>query len=132
MKVFLDDIRDPYKTKHVQLPVGPWEVVRNYDDFVKAITNYFNETGNMVEFVAFDHDLAEIHYHPSMMTNPDEYNKLYKEFKEKTGLDCARWLIEFCREKNLDLPNYIVHSMNPVGKANIETEIRQFQRERLK
>ena len=39
--------------------------------------------------------------------------------KEKTGYDCAKWLVEYCLDNDLSLPKYQVHSMNPVGKKNI-------------
>lgn len=39
--------------------------------------------------------------------------------REKTGLDCAKWLVNLCMDNNLDLPDYIVHSMNPAGAKNI-------------
>jgi hypothetical protein len=40
-------------------------------------------------------------------------------FSEKTGYDCAKWLVNFCMDNNLKLPEYYVHSMNPVGRRNI-------------
>lgn len=38
---------------------------------------------------------------------------------EKTGLECAKWLVELCMDKGLKLPKYLCHSQNPVGKDNI-------------
>jgi hypothetical protein len=39
---------------------------------------------------------------------------------EKTGLDCARFLVKYCEEKGEGIPEYLVHSANPVGKENIQ------------
>lgn len=42
-------------------------------------------------------------------------------FSEKTGYDCAKWLVDYCIDNKLTLPKHVyVHSMNPVGKKNIQ------------
>ncbi|MDQ0066004.1 cyclic-phosphate processing receiver domain-containing protein [Chryseobacterium lathyri] len=61
------------------------------------------------EMISFDRDLADIHY-----LKPDS-----DEYAEKTGYECAKWLIEYCMDHYLDLPKFYCHSMNPVGKENI-------------
>lgn len=38
---------------------------------------------------------------------------------EKTGYECAKWLVSYCIDNKLKLPSYYVHSMNPVGAENI-------------
>lgn len=43
-------------------------------------------------------------------------------FTEKTGYDCAKWFINYIIDIKLDLPKTIlIHSMNPVGSANIKS-----------
>jgi hypothetical protein len=100
--LFLDDTRNPNKflndTRH-------WVVVRNYNQFVETIRKQ-----GLPKFISFDHDLADEHYVQSV-----DYGK----FKEKTGYDCATWLIEYCMNTEQSLPEYQVHSMNPVGRMNI-------------
>ncbi len=92
-KIFLDDVR---------MPVGDdWHIVRNYDEFVHAIKTY-----GIPKYISFDHDLAFEHYADM-------------QSQEKTGYDCAKFLVDFCMDRKLQLPDYGVHSMNPVGKANI-------------
>jgi hypothetical protein len=111
--LFLDDFRDPmdvlrYIPKCQYYVDREWDIVRNYDEFVKIVT----EKG-IPQAVSFDHDLADEHY--SGFHGYDEY-------QEKTGYDCAKWLIDYCIDNNQELPIAIfIHSMNPVGSRNIES-----------
>jgi hypothetical protein len=82
-----------------------WEIVRNFDEFVDWIL-----TNGLPDVVSFDHDLADEHY---------AFAGNYNIFREKTGYDAAKWLVEFCMHEQLPLPEYHVHSMNPVGGDNI-------------
>lgn len=122
MKVFLDDIRIPMDCiSYMHRRIGRenllyqehWRIVRNYEEFVDVISKYSKN----ITHVSFDHDLSDEHYHDSMFSSPDEYNKLV--FKEKTGFDCARWMKNFFEESGIKLPIIFVHSMNPVGRKNI-------------
>lgn len=79
---------------------------------------YVHKNG-LPELVSFDHDLADIHYDPSTWTESFIY-------KEKTGKDCAKWLIDYCLDNNQKFPKYIVHSMNTVGKENIIRLVENF------
>ena len=108
-KLFLDDTRNP--------PDFTWDVVRSFPQFVA----YINLHG-VPDVISFDHDLGDEHYNvwedtPQVIIHSDkEIEYHYGKFAEKTGYDCAKWLIE-----NKHLPHTcIVHSMNPVGKKNIE------------
>ncbi len=116
--LFLDDVRQPHQVTWVRYPiVRGWAIVRSYAEFVSMV----KEKGVPV-FVSFDHDLADEHYRPSMY-NPDRhYSNYYTDgtFKEKTGYDCAKWLIEHCFEKNERLPSWVCHSLNPIGRENID------------
>lgn len=82
-KLFLDDERNPYKVTWVKLPLGPWVVVRNYDQFIKHITNH-----GIPSFVSFDHDLADEHYRQSMYDKDKHYSNYYTDgtFKEKNRI----------------------------------------------
>jgi len=117
MKVYLDDIRTPSGED--------WIIVRNYNDFMSKI----KEIGiSNISLISLDHDLADEHYRISMY-NPDEhYSNYYNDgtFKEKTGYDCAKFLVDFCLNNNLKLPQINVHSMNPIGSKNIITLINNF------
>jgi hypothetical protein len=123
-KLFIDDVRNPQDVKWVEMPLGPWVIVRNYNQFVAHITK-----NGLPSFVAFDHDLADEHYRPSMYNKDGHYSNYYTDgtFKEKTGYDCAKWLIEYCMNNNLTFPDYVVHSMNPIGASNIRGIVENFK-----
>jgi hypothetical protein len=127
MRLFLDDIRDPYKVTYRTMPLGPWKVVRNYDAFCNTINDHFQKTGKLPEFISFDHDLAQEHYSENMM-DAVAYNEMYKTFNEKTGFDCAKWLVEFCLDNDLKMCDFQVHSLNPVGGTNIERLLLSFRK----
>lgn len=119
--LFLDDIRHPedaYEyTKQMMFFTNVWHVVRNYNEFVEWI-----EKNGLPAFISFDHDLADSHYTPEHLWV--DYNKS-KEWQdaqvhtEKTGYECAKWLVDYCLNNGLKCPQYYCHSMNPVGKDKI-------------
>lgn len=131
--LFLDDERNLGDVTWVQLPskiTNNWVTVRNFDEFVRTILSF-----GIPKFVAFDHDLAEEHYavmlkevEASRYTSfvDDEHGGLNLTFDygaEKTGYDCAKWLVDFCEERNIKFPDYEVHSLNPVGRERIKNYI---------
>lgn len=112
LKLYLDDIRTPIDTD--------WIVVRNFDEFVNAITK-FKLTS--FDIISLDHDLGE-----SAMTefflNTYHNNKInYDNIHEKTGMDCAKFLVEYSLDNKINLPDVNVHSANPVGSINISSYI---------
>lgn len=114
--LFLDDERFPQDVTWVKLPPHKWTIVRNYKDFVRTI-----EAKGLPKAVSFDHDLGHEHYNTiHYMTKPGQGVIDYSSFKEKTGYDAAKWMVDYCQEKKLALPKEIyVHSMNPIGARNI-------------
>jgi hypothetical protein len=115
--LFLDDLRNPRNVKWVELPLVDWEIVRSYDAFVAII----QEKG-IPHRISFDHDLADEHYKEFAAKNNEEATKRdidYKQFKEKTGYDCAKWLAKYCVDNNIPIPEYYIHSLNGIGLANI-------------
>lgn len=118
--LWLDDLRNPYLNFEKKVPqnhaIIHW--VLNYTEFVKWIEIY-----GLPAAVSFDHDLADEHYTPEEYWADYQRSKEYqesKDYKEKTGLDCAKWLVEYCVDRDLDLPICYVHSANPVGADNIK------------
>ena len=111
-KLFLDDERNPEDVKWVDMPLGPWVIVRSSDEFVDTIM-----VKGAPSFISFDHDLADEHYRRYHAMQGGEFS--YDGLKEKTGYECAKWLLEYSKLNNLNIP-FQVHSMNPIGKENIE------------
>lgn len=125
--LFLDDIREPKQayeyTKQEMFVNQKWDVVRNYDEFVNYI-----KTNGLPSFISFDHDLADVHY-MSEQKWIDHYNSgdTRTPNREKTGYDCAMWLVFYCLDNDKQLPDYYCHSMNPVGKEKIVSLLKAFQ-----
>lgn len=112
--LYLDDFREPMDSfmfkRDVRYNKLNWVIVRNYDEFVQII-----EENGIPEVVSFDHDLAYVHY--------DHQNKIdYSKFIEKTGYHCAKWLISYCLDNDLEFPSEVlIHSMNVQGSENIKS-----------
>lgn len=125
-KLYLDDIRSPRDT-YPFTTVEEWTIARNYDEFVKII-----EARGLPHIVSFDHDLSFEHY-PFNEPNGGSNNPKvipYESYKEKTGMDCAKYLVEFCINRDRNLPKWQVHSANPVGAANIRSYLKSYERTR--
>ena len=116
--LFLDDIRDP--NKFLQ-SIRTWVIARDYNQFV----NIIKERG-MPSFISFDHDLSFEHY-PFNDPRQDGKTIPYNDYTEKTGYHCALWLIEHCLNSGERLPEFQVHSMNPVGRDNIIQLLNRFK-----
>jgi hypothetical protein len=122
--LFLDDFRMPHEVGNYINPVElrqlyrtkEWSIVRSFSEFVRHI----KENG-LPEIVSFDHDLVEGHYHSNMQDGNIDYFSLgFRSDYNKTGWHCALWLISYCEALSSNLPRCYVHSMNPIGKENIE------------
>jgi len=108
LKIYLDDVRTPVDST--------WEVIRNYDDFVKIIN--LNGLEN-IEVISLDHDLGEsamIEYYTNVKNN---FELDYNNIVEKTGYDCCKFLVSTSMTKNIPLPQIYVHSANPIGSSNM-------------
>ena len=127
--LWLDDYRNPYTTASDWLRFSP--IGRNVD--VIWVTNYTEFVdwimiNGLPDAICFDHDLADEHYRMSMYDKNGSYNKYYTDgtFKEKTGYDCAKWLVDYCLDRNLELPEYNIQSQNPTGKENIDMLLKNY------
>lgn len=128
MKIFLDDIRDPFDAyliwgnkKHLD---QDWLVLRDANEFVSFFTNIINKNQiDSIEVISWDHDLADEHYSADMYKGKEVYDKNYELFTEKTGKWCLEWLIEKYMDNfpNKKLPLSIFHSQNPVGRINMQS-----------
>jgi hypothetical protein len=99
-----------------------WSVVRNYDEFIKSV-----EKQGIPAIVSFDHDLGFEHYDLHGSTDFLTWEEYYiSGDREMTGYDCAKWLCDYCLENKVLFPDYIVHSANTIGTANIKAYIANF------
>jgi|SRR5579885_3650935 len=115
-KLFLDDIRNPVQCvtyMHSRIGVkNPiylekgWVICRNFECFKNTILEY-----GLPEFISFDHDLSDSHY--------QEIVEFGFFVSDDTGYDCARWLIEYCESNGYKIPQFAVHSQNPIGAERI-------------
>jgi hypothetical protein len=123
--LFLDDKRTPqeafyYMSNNIYLQAD-FEWVKNYDEFVAFIDKFYWETLTIPDFISFDHDLGLEHYRDAFSEEIP-----YDSYSEKSGFHCAKWLVNFCLDHNINYIRFAVHSMNVVGSKNIASLINQF------
>jgi hypothetical protein len=95
--LFLDDVRE------VPQDGNDWKLVKSYKEFV----NWIKDNG-VPNIISFDHDLG-----------------LFR----KSGMDAAKWLVEQDLICNIRIPNdfqFLVHSANPFGRANIQGLLKNY------
>jgi hypothetical protein len=113
MSIYLDDQRAPLESPSANTE---WVAVRNFEEF----TDLVQKTGlGNIEIISLDHDLdfsATRHYVEEVR---ETYVIDYSKIKEKTGLDAAKWLIEYSKSTGHDLPQCYTHSANPIGSGHI-------------
>lgn len=108
VSIYLDDIRTPNDER--------WIICRNYDEFVNKV----DEIGlDNIETISLDHDLGETAIREYFKNVTNNYILNYENIHEKTGYDCAKWLVEKSIETKVNLPTILTHSANPIGSANI-------------
>ena len=108
IRLYLDDVRTPKD--------ADWQVVRSYDEFVAHIRMHGLES---YEVISLDHDLGDTAMNEYYNNVRDNYKIDYNNITEKTGLDCAKFLVAESMTKSIPLPQIYVHSANPIGSANI-------------
>ena len=89
--LWLDDYRTP-KDYLIRDYEITW--VKTFEEFCAHLEN-----DGLPDIVCFDHDLGT----------------------EKSGYDCAKYLVNYCQQHNLDIPQYDIQSSNVVGKENIRS-----------
>jgi 5-formaminoimidazole-4-carboxamide-1-beta-D-ribofuranosyl 5'-monophosphate synthetase len=108
VNIYLDDIRTPNDER--------WIICRNYEDFIKKVEEIGLEN---IGTISLDHDLGETAIREYFKNVTNNYILDYDNIHEKTGYDCAKWLVEKSIESGLNLPIILTHSANPIGSANI-------------
>jgi hypothetical protein len=128
-KIYLDDIRTPLNKE--------WVVVRNYSEFVAKVQDIGLEN---ISEISLDHDLGDTAMNEYFNNVSPNYTLNYDNIKEKTGYDCAKWLVEHYYQLNPDtnepriikrnsefkFPKVYCHSANPIGAGNIMGYLNNF------
>ena len=126
--LFLDDWRMPIDCASYMYRRGvdckiyhkEWIIVKSYGQFI----NWINQNG-LPDFISFDHDLGDVAELKESLDKNEWFDTINN--KEYTGMDCAKWLVNYCLDNNLSLPQFAVHSANPSGSANIEGLLKNFK-----
>lgn len=124
--LWLDDLRNPLEDDWLRFsPIDkPFEVtwVKSFKEFVEFIA-----AKGLPDAICFDHDLGlPKQLELRLEGNSKRLSRKIANKTEKSGYDCAKWLVDYCIDTGVHLPPYAVHSFNPVGKANIEGLLSNF------
>ena len=130
-KIYLDDVRTPVNTE--------WVVVRSYDEFVEKVRELGFEN---IDVISLDHDLGDTAMSEYFNNVSPNYTLDYSNIEEKTGMDCAKWLVDYYYDNynfsedlisrkskkliGITFPKVYTHSANPIGSANIMGYINNF------
>jgi hypothetical protein len=129
--LWLDDIRDPKDTIWVDWMVENGIIlsefnitwVKSYGEFTKWI-----EKNSLPSLICFDHDLGEDVAKGRVSKGMSKRQARILKRETLSGFDCAKWLIEFCLDNELNAPDFKIQSANPVGAENIKGLIENFRK----
>lgn len=123
-KLFLDDLRS-VDMVYPNPNMSEWVIVRDFYQFVDYIQKY-----GLPDYISFDHDLGMEHTRFYFQNGGHESppDPLTADFKEKTGYDAAKWLVNYCVENGKKLPTFYVHSANPIGAKNIRDYLKNAEK----
>lgn len=109
--LWLDDKRNPYNYLNKKSDSKTFKRNKSYYDNLMNkrnikfvwVKNFEEFTGFILkngipQFISFDHDLGK---------------------GLKKGFECAKWLLNYCKANNKELPRFYVHSANPNGQREI-------------
>ena len=101
--LFLDDERNPTDVTwlHDFDPTLDWVVARTFDEACEYVVNH-----GIPDVISFDHDLGV----------------------GRSGKDFANWLINYDLDHGImpDGFSFTVHSMNPIGRRNIQSLLQSY------
>lgn len=114
--IWIDDMRNPFEESWSSIiknnMTGEYTTVwlKDYTEFKIWLRVSVEDPAVLFPtMVCFDHDLG----------------------KKKTGLDCAKLLVDTCMYYNLPLPKFECHSTNPAGRDNIMSYLNSYLRSLL-
>ena len=129
--LWLDDIRDPNDTIWtywmIDSGINPDEFsiiwVKSYSEFTHWITQ-----NGLPSLICFDHDLGEDVAKGRVSKGINKRQARILKRETLSGFDCAKWLVEFCLDNQINAPEFRIQSANPVGAENIRGLIENFKK----
>ena len=134
--IWIDDIRDPFTGDWLKRTI-PFHILqenpeviwcKSYDEFVDFLNNNAASINMDEVWVSFDHDLGKATEKYFLLQGYTKKEARAMKGKELTGYDCAKYMIYFIIDRELTIPQYSVHSSNPVGRDNIISYIESFKK----
>jgi len=137
IRIYLDDVRTPISSVNEWIDEDlDWIVVRSYDEFVAKVKEVGLEN---ILMISLDHDLGDTAMNEYFENVSPNYTLDYSNIHEKTGYDCAKWLVDHYydnyvtqesrsekKQSGIIFPSVYTHSANPIGSANIMGYINNF------
>jgi len=137
IRIYLDDVRTPISSVNEWIDEDlDWIVVRSYDEFVAKVKEVGLEN---ILMISLDHDLGDTAMKEYFENVSPNYTLDYSNIHEKTGYDCAKWLVDHYydnyvtqesrsekKQSGIIFPSVYTHSANPIGSANIMGYINNF------
>jgi hypothetical protein len=137
LRIYLDDVRTPISSVNEWIDEDlDWIVVRSYDEFVAKVKEVGLEN---ILMISLDHDLGDTAMKEYFENVSPNYTLDYSNIHEKTGYDCAKWLVDHYydnyvtqesrsekKQSGIIFPSVYTHSANPIGSANIMGYINNF------
>lgn len=106
--LWLDDVRNPFLSDWLLRFASRWDEnrehvvwVKTYDEFCEWI-----QKNGLPQMICFDHDLGG----------------------KYSGKDAANWLVNYCMDHDLKLPEWRIQSANSVGRENIDGLLEGFKK----
>ena len=128
--LWLDDIRNPFIADWLmqyapQFAYGEGEIiwVKSYSKFVEWIN-----TNGLPDMIAFDHDLGEDVAKDKVASGMSKRQARIQKRETMSGFECAKWLVEYCINNEVELPQWTVQSANPVGRDNINGLLNNYRK----
>ena len=115
VRIYLDDVRTPVDKD--------WIVVRSYEQFVSQVMYIGLEN---IELISLDHDLGDTAMKEWQYGVTKNYAINYDNILEKTGMDCAKWLVNQWLDGK-PVVDVVIHSANAIGSANMMGYINNYR-----
>lgn len=134
--LWLDDERNPFEKTWVRdhSPIGTDNVkvvwVKTFADFAVYIAK-----NGLPDAICFDHDLG-VKY-PDLSNEQAKGRKFIElssgsyiegTVEYPTGMDCAKFLVDYCLDTGQRLPLFSSQSQNSAGRANILSLLNNFNK----